>query len=667
MGKIDLRFIFSFIFTLGLFLTAAFIPTGDLWGFNHLQYLPPKFLYLTAVVGLISFIAIIFEKRLEFFDFIVDRICAFIWSPRIWHRAVLIAGIIILFYSLRLKIFFLGDGYSLLSVFGQGELYLHKWTVPLSSYWIRWIQEFLGGYTRETSQTAFQILSIVSGAIVVNNLIAIVELLSTDNRKRVIGIATFIFSGSILLFFGYVEFYPIVWAATTAFFYSSLKYLKTDKGLMWVALSFALATAIHLQVVMYVGGLGVILFHKLLQRKIVIFDYRFKVVVIVFALAIAPMLIFAAQHFVSDAAIVLPVLSNDNQSIDYSIFSWLHLSDIINQLFLIFPGILMLAFITRIQFKSDSISWYLILCALGGALWLFLIDPGLGMARDWDLFSISVLPLGLFVFHATVNNDKCLSAARVFCYLILSLIITASFIMVNFVLSASEDRFLDLVRRYKARDYAGWSALSYYYYNKKDFEKSKLIADEMIQYLPVRGKVIQAQIALDMNQPERALSIGLDLFKSEKNNSDVLHLLAKAYKQLKEYELSEKYYLDLLKMKRHSRIANELGQLYLETSELDKAIEIFKEIRKSDPTLTNVTEGLGLAYFRKGENESALAIADSLFMDDRNSPGGHLIKMVVAISRGAMDSAKSHFMQYLKYGKNRTDFENIKQYYSYLK
>jgi len=60
-----------------------------------------------------------------------------------------------------------------------------------------------------------------------------------------------------------------------------------------------------------------------------------------------------------------------------------------------------------------------------------------------------------------------------------------------------------------------------------------------------------------------------------------------------------------------------------------------------------------------------LALADALFEMDKNSPGGHLVKMVIALWNNERKTAKYHYPEYLQYGQDRPDYDRISQYYSH--
>ena len=123
-----------------------------------------------------------------------------------------------LFWMLRGSTHFLGDGYEWLGNFSKSDAYIHKWAEPLSPLIVRLLQTLQGGYTHATALAAFQILSVVSGGVVVYNTVRLSGMLSDSASKRLTILSTLLFSGASLLYFGYVEFYPMLWAAAFVFF-----------------------------------------------------------------------------------------------------------------------------------------------------------------------------------------------------------------------------------------------------------------------------------------------------------------------------------------------------------------------------------------------------------------------------------------------------------------
>ncbi len=84
----------------------------------------------------------------------------------------------------------------------------------------------------------------------------------------------------------------------------------------------------------------------------------------------------------------------------YSLISWPHLLDIVNQLLLLSPLlplliVLSIKYIPRVLRHKETI--FLSLAATGSLIFLFIIDPKLTLARDWDLFSNSACALSILL------------------------------------------------------------------------------------------------------------------------------------------------------------------------------------------------------------------------------------------------------------------------------
>ena len=111
---------------------------------------------------------------------------------------------------------------------------------------------------------------------------------------------------------------------------------------------------------------------------------------------------------------------------------------------------------------------------------------------------------------------------------------------------------------------------------------------------------------------------------------------------------------------------NELGQLYINMLQFQKATAVLSEAHYISPERTFITESLALAHIYRQQFDTANALAESLFRVDPNSPGAHLIMLTVALNRGHQGEARVHYESFLALGEGRSDYENIRQYYHYL-
>jgi len=99
-------------------------------------------------------------------------------------------------------------------------------------------------------------------------------------------------------------------------------------------------------------------------------------------------------------AMFIDITSSNQTESGYSIFSYDHLIDIINQSLLLSPLLLVyiVFFKAKALFTNDKIeTLFLAISSIGGLIFLLFVDPKLGMARDWDLFALTLYPVTLFV------------------------------------------------------------------------------------------------------------------------------------------------------------------------------------------------------------------------------------------------------------------------------
>ena len=156
----------------------------SMWGLNQLLFIEKPTVYIFSIPFIFIFLGSIFMKDSFGEDILGNHIYNWIFVNRITFS--LFSIILLLFlYFFKIETFFLGDGYSWIASFSYPDYFLVKPTEFLSSYILRGIQFMLGGYSKETSLLAFQIVSFVSGVIFFFNLKNILDLLFVDKRLKV--------------------------------------------------------------------------------------------------------------------------------------------------------------------------------------------------------------------------------------------------------------------------------------------------------------------------------------------------------------------------------------------------------------------------------------------------------------------------------------------------
>lgn len=95
-------------------------------------------------------------------------------------------------------------------------------------------------------------------------------------------------------------------------------------------------------------------------------------------------------------------------------------------------------------------------------------------------------------------------------------------------------------------------------------------------------KLGPAQTAIEAKEYGKAIGLLKEIARSEPKNADVQNLLGYSHRKLQKYDLALKYYQQALAIMPDHRGANEyLGELYLETGQLDKAEERLRVLDKA--------------------------------------------------------------------------------------
>lgn len=656
--------------TLALFGAASYFKWYSMWGINHLAFLPSGWwVVYWFTVAAITALALLREPTPRL-DRILNAIAKFIFDSGVWPMVAFVAGGIGLFWALRQPTHFLGDGYTLLAGLGRGDAFIVKWTEPGSVWLIRLMQTIWGDYTRETSRMAFQLLSVASGAVVLANLIWIVRNIAASFTVRVFGLASLMLSGSLVLWCGYVEFYPVLWACALTCISLCFRYLRTGRGLILMLLSIGLTCFVHLQALFFLPGLTyAVIQREWWQKRGYEPDPRWLAGVAIGGVIVIAAFLWLVATRIEFEAMFLPFFTGRPRSPEYAIFSVKHLADIGNQILIVVPAVLVGfgLLIDRKQISSVRTETTVVaLWALGALIFLFAVDPVIGLGRDWDLMSLTILPIGLLLTVRLSVVGK-IPANLITGTIVLALLVAGSFVAVNASRDPSEARFHELLRYYGTKNRSGWVIFANYFRERGDSTTAVQIQREMTSMFPEDAKLTATYRLLERGRSDRALELARELVRSDPFRGDYYQVLGNAHGKLGHLDSAEANYQIAIRLIPYSpMLKNEYGQVLLNAGRYTDAVEVFRGIRNYDRSITQVAEGLALAYYQLGHDDSALAVADTLFSADPNSPGGHLIYIIVNLRHGNTVEARRHYEAYLVSGKARSDYEGIRERYLYL-
>ena len=261
-------------------------------------------------------------------------------------------------------------------------------------------------------------------------------------------------SGIIVLFFGYTESYSIIAALLPFLFLTGYRAHESPKHLRIFIILFLIGCATHSITLFLFAPAAIILVIHYVTHKYISAASLFAVSAMIILLIIVSIYIAAKFALPEFAKYLIPILKKSNSD-DY-LFGTRHWLDILNILALASLPLFLLPLPILKKLSTDALSdrrnLFLFSLIVPSLCTLIFFNPQLGMARDWDLFAIpafAVLLAALFLYRNIVGNDP---PSGILAAILLSLAITASFIMINNSVEKSTARFDDLISLQKNRN-----------------------------------------------------------------------------------------------------------------------------------------------------------------------------------------------------------------------
>ncbi len=535
------------LFLMALKFAVYLFPEFRAWGINHFLFLPDSQIYLFAGISVL-FLAVGFSRKMtEIVDSLLRNISNLIFESQ--YRVpvkILIAAVFgALFAIFSGTTHFLGDGYGYLNIFGKEGSIVFRGNEYGAALLAGTVSHFLSGFSHEPSLLAFRIFSIASGIISVWFIFNISKLISSEPLNRILLFLSLLFSGQLLMFFGYVEFYPLLWMLMLIYFYFSIKSGMSDKLPLWPLALFLIGTAYHVLFVIFVPGLIYLLLASGSGKKLY---HRLKKpfwVTCIIILIVAIILFFNKYtESVSFRNQFLPLFHGKPIDLNYFVFSYKHLLDMVNELLLIAPlvPLLLILLVSRryLPVKSVVVRFFA-LTAIGGVLFFLFVDPQLGMARDWDLFACCLLPLALTGYVAFYGkNDNPIKAPAPALILIL-LLTSLPYVMVNVNYQPSIEYTEYLIGLDTRKTYGAYSVIMNQYYNSDNWQRASQLYEKYGDlYLGEKYGLILKTI--EKGQLRQAMRL-IRQIRPDEYNADYQYMLAEYHYVAEEYD-SSLFYID---------------------------------------------------------------------------------------------------------------------------
>jgi hypothetical protein len=375
-----------------LWIVGAAFPEQRTWGFSHAAYVPP---YLAAILFLLCILALQPSVSLRVGSFLEGASLQLAGGTTSGVAAAVIAALIAgpFFYLLAIPFSFLGDSFlylaEIIRTTQSGQVDFFRYNSLLTSFIFLYLgSKIMTFFSIVEVVHVFWLITSVCGMIFVFVIVRGIRSIAEQAIDAAILIGLIVGLGGWVLFFGYVEHYAPLFAATTAYAMSLYRATTRRGSLTIPAALLALCVSFHFLAVFYIPSFLIALYQRWLEgrdRECSVSKFRWLVVtgLVVFIAASAAVMMFRLPPLFAS---LIP-LSEQSWTGTYTMLTSYHLIDLVNEFLLVaavptaIASGLLLSKRVRINMGNHAIQVFSVLL-LSLTLLAAFHFPFYGMARD---------------------------------------------------------------------------------------------------------------------------------------------------------------------------------------------------------------------------------------------------------------------------------------------
>lgn len=688
-------------------LVATFFPKGRIWGINQWSYFSPAVSLIAGIFVLLFFIPSLNELVRRGISSFASPVLSFLRNICVLGKKrkyllyfLLSLPFLIPFWLLRDRTHLLGDGAQIISYLNSGELSV-KWSEPFEILLHLKVFDLAHKFLQMDSTQVYAILSCLAGVTFVFLVFLFADFWGREGKEKVLIFLVLLSMGSIQLFFGYVEHYSFLCVFIFAFIFLSLGYLEGKTRWFFPLVAFILASLFHVSALHLFPSL--LLLYLLKDENGRSFQIR-KILILGFGLAFGGLVLVVYKNYSwTVSPFLVPLLVDNYTAPGYLLFSLPHILDFLNQQFLVSPvGLVMiLAILTcrvRASFWKNKNFQFLLLVSISQLLFNFLVNPGLGASRDWDLFStvgLGYTILGLFIFLRLFKDKAGFEYLRLILVLC-SLYSTIPWIILNSNQQKSINRFQNLLEIDVKKSANGHFILMKYFEAFGMEEEAKKQNEKYIKAFPEMVLTIEGARLAEMGELERAEQLFLQAErlapKMAENHNNLGHLylkrgelnkaeaelkkaiqlsphlsptyanLADLYLRRQEYDLALDACKKAIRLKTdYSETYSNAATLYLMRGELEQAEAHYKKALRLDPEFIEAYVGLGDIYNRKTMYQEAIRMYRTALVLNPDLAMARFRLGMTYLSVNAKEKATQELELYLKISPQGKDAKKAQE------
>lgn len=612
---------------LGLHLILAYWRPAGLWGADMLAYYGIG--AQVAFAGLSTVLLVPHSRRwlLDVFARVGDRF------ERGRHASVVttlsvVVGAGLLFVAFSSAVHLLGDGYLYIRELDEGIWQRGPRTdrAPLTFFLVRRLHD-LGRGVWGDGESTYRLYSYLSGVLFVLVVLWVSRKLGRSRVERVVLAAILLSGGFVQVFFGYVENYALHLVLLLLYLALGVRAIDHRRFPWAPAVVLGVLLALHLAFLSVLPSLAVLVFlcSKVERpwRDAATWGSAVALPAAAMVLAGAGLLAIGFDpltYFKQDqASHLLPFFSEPGFRQHYRVFSWEHLRDLVNLLLLVaLPAALVLIIRARWRrFVKPEIAFSLI-ASLGVGLFAAVVNPEIGVFRDWDVLSTGAVPLALASALLLARNglpaNVLAEAGIIVCGA--AVLHTAGWVGVNASENRAAARFEAALETATLSGHAlsyGWESLGSYYFSIGRKEEAKAAYDHATKFASgnPRHWLSLGAILLDSGDTEGAMEQFQKALSMDPGRSDVHNKIGEVHVRRNELPQARESFVRALELDpRNAEAVFNLGTVDMQTKRYADAAREFQRAIELNPKFPEAFANLGSAFYVTGRFQTAIENAE---------------------------------------------------------
>ncbi len=566
-------------------------PSAYNWGFHFLGYLPISFSVILLLIGVTAIAIVSFLKEETILNLITEF---YTWKPYLFLISAC-AIYIALAFIFRIRVPLLGDSYVIINIIEHalsGEQTLRPYSEPLSVFFFYGLAKFMGATESASIQQAFFTGELILGIGFIINTFFIARCLFEESVKRVLLFGSLLVLPSLIFFFGYVEWYPVVLYCLSLCMLTIILYVNEKLPIYVVMLSYALLVMAHLLSGLLFPALIFLAYKEIKTKGYKNIAIGLEILILIF-FTLYWQFNFNVMKLMprEEQSLFLSVFPDNSQNHAYTLFSFYHAIDLLNLFILLLPFELLLLFLVIPTYWKTIISSIeaklFLLYSIPLGIFIFLFQFDLGMAKDWDIPATFAFPVYLFTIYfflrsASIHYRKIMSLV-----IVMSACLLIPYFQLNATVEQDISRFNTMLNSPFMSEKAYFCAVSHlskYYYNDRKKAELDTIWTRFSTKYPKdwRGYRALTNSKLQLGNP---------------NDPDV----ARLYDEWIERDTTKQSMKD-----EYIHYCLDMSKYYYHKGTIDSAFLFNYRAIKFDSNSATVYNNLGVLYKAGGNNEKAI-------------------------------------------------------------